>query len=335
MKSQHKIFLEKQDTVEAAVSSILGADTLAVVLNIPRGAVIGSSVKNFEMLVREAHTAGKELEIESVDDHILELASRVGIPASNPILRTRERSVSDIVMRPKMMRAAPPTPENLDSEVAAPAAPPSLDIAHDTPAPASKGKTSKRTKKTVSEPVAEIPVPAVVSAVPPPPRNIPPQPVFSKERDAMPSGKRLVWWAKISGVIIVFGVLAWWVGARMLPRATVAITLKETSVPFTLAADVRQDITTSSVTAGGRLRVPGELFVSKRNLTMQFPTEGREKVEVRATGKLTVQNAYSSDAQVLVATTRFESPDGKIFHLDSRTTIPGATIKDGKVVPST
>jgi hypothetical protein len=37
---------------------------------------------------------------------------------------------------------------------------------------------------------------------------------------------------------------------------------------------------------------------------------------------------------VLVATTRFLSPSGKLFRLDERVTIPGAKIENGKIVPS-
>jgi len=67
---------------------------------------------------------------------------------------------------------------------------------------------------------------------------------------------------------------------------------------------------------------------------MRFPASGYQKVESKAKGKLTVYNAFSSEPQILVATTRFLSPDGKIFRLDKAVVIPGAKIVDGKVVPS-
>ncbi|MCX6811088.1 MAG: hypothetical protein NT039_00075, partial [Candidatus Berkelbacteria bacterium] len=49
---------------------------------------------------------------------------------------------------------------------------------------------------------------------------------------------------------------------------------------------------------------------------------------------ITIINNFSSAPQILIATTRFETPDGKIFHLDSRIVIPGATMKNGKLEPS-
>lgn len=48
----------------------------------------------------------------------------------------------------------------------------------------------------------------------------------------------------------------------------------------------------------------------------------------KARGTITISNAYSSDAQSLVATTRFESSQGKIFRLQEGITVPG--MKNGQ-----
>jgi len=58
-------------------------------------------------------------------------------------------------------------------------------------------------------------------------------------------------------------------------------------------------------------------------------------VEDKAAGKITIYNAYSSDPQRLVATTRFAAPDGKIFRLVKEITVPAAKIVEGKIIPST
>ena len=54
----------------------------------------------------------------------------------------------------------------------------------------------------------------------------------------------------------------------------------------------------------------------------------------KAQGTLTIYNAYSSAPQTLVATTRFVTPDGKIFRLTNEVTVPGAKITNGQIVPS-
>ncbi len=48
----------------------------------------------------------------------------------------------------------------------------------------------------------------------------------------------------------------------------------------------------------------------------------------KARGTVTITNAFSADAQSLVATTRLETPEGKIFRLQSGVTVPG--MKDGQ-----
>ncbi|MFC1751721.1 hypothetical protein ACFLY5_01080 [Patescibacteria group bacterium] len=61
---------------------------------------------------------------------------------------------------------------------------------------------------------------------------------------------------------------------------------------------------------------------------------GVETVESKASGKIVVYNAFSSRAQTLIANTRFETPDGKIYRINKPISIPGAKVTDGKITPS-
>jgi hypothetical protein len=60
-----------------------------------------------------------------------------------------------------------------------------------------------------------------------------------------------------------------------------------------------------------------------------------EKVEKRekATGSITIYNAYNTGGQPLVAQTRFESKDGRVYRLNKAVTVPGYTTIDNKKVP--
>ncbi|MDO8556949.1 MAG: hypothetical protein Q7R98_00610 [Candidatus Jorgensenbacteria bacterium] len=120
-----------------------------------------------------------------------------------------------------------------------------------------------------------------------------------------------------------------------LPRAVVTVTLKKTVVPFNEVVIISSKAIAPSVLKDGSLIIPGELLTASRNLERTFPASGSERVDVKATGKLVVTNAYSSDAQRIVATTRFVSPDGKIFRLDKPAVIQGAKVIGGKIQPST
>lgn len=74
-------------------------------------------------------------------------------------------------------------------------------------------------------------------------------------------------------------------------------------------------------------------------ISLRVPLEGIDipftikKVEERARGTIVVYNAYSVKPHRFVARTRFESPDGKIYRIESPLLIPGAREEGGTLVP--
>ncbi len=58
-----------------------------------------------------------------------------------------------------------------------------------------------------------------------------------------------------------------------------------------------------------------------------------QKVERKAKGTIVIYNNFNSSPLKLVATTRFQTPEGLIFRLVSPVSIPGKFTKDGKMVP--
>lgn len=52
---------------------------------------------------------------------------------------------------------------------------------------------------------------------------------------------------------------------------------------------------------------------------------GKEEVQQKASGKITIYNNYTDKEQPLVKNTRFESPEGLIFRIDSSIVVPGKT----------
>jgi len=57
-------------------------------------------------------------------------------------------------------------------------------------------------------------------------------------------------------------------------------------------------------------------------------------VETKASGQIVIYNAYSSSPQPLIAGTRFETPDGKIYRISQKLTVPGAKVVNGQTEPS-
>lgn len=79
--------------------------------------------------------------------------------------------------------------------------------------------------------------------------------------------------------------------------------------------------------------IPGTILKEEQKTSQEFPSSGRTTKEARAKGIIRVYNAYSTDPQVLVATTRFVSADGKLFRSSERVTIPGGSYQGGKLQP--
>jgi hypothetical protein len=111
-----KINVNKSDEIAVIVEEIIEIDDKEIVLNIPRFSHIGESLSNFHLLKREADALDKKIIIESVDDHVVELAEMSGLFALNPFFTKNKRKFSDIVVAKTRTKKIA-----LESELAMPA----------------------------------------------------------------------------------------------------------------------------------------------------------------------------------------------------------------------
>ncbi len=118
---------------------------------------------------------------------------------------------------------------------------------------------------------------------------------------------------------------------EFLPRTDIKITTKKTEWNYMESITANKNIAQIGVV---EKQIPAETFSLTKNFTASFAATGKKMVEQKASGKITIYNAYSSDSQPLVATTRFAAPDGKVFRLTEKIVVPGAKIVEGKIVPS-
>lgn len=128
-------------------------------------------------------------------------------------------------------------------------------------------------------------------------------------------------------LVITSGVFA----ATVLPRAEVKLVAARKSWDY--KDSVRAEKLAAIDSAGAV--IPGQSFIEKKNHQIAAPATGKKKVEQKAIGTITIYNAYSSDPQPLVATTRFVAPDGKVFRLIKSIVVPAAKIVEGKIIAST
>lgn len=333
---EKKIFLDKDDDLNKAVDTLISSPAEKIILNIPKNSVLGLSVHNFQVLERESETAGKELAIESVDERILELASLATIPAVNPVFKTKEKAVADVL-------PAEPSDESVEEK--------------EEEKPARKSGRKKAAKKTVSdeknvpirvgkgrkkkEAEAEAaPIEMMEDIVPrrepapePPEPEEPVEYVPSRqvEEKVEKRTRRGRWfWTKAFLTLVAIGVVGYLAAAFVLPRVSINVSIKKTSVPFSYAVAVNTATGGPSV-SGNTVNLPGELSVAKKNLTMSFPATGRSTTSTKSRGTIIIHNDYSQN-QTLIATTRFESPEGKIFRLVKQAVVPKGKTLEAEVV---
>ncbi len=307
----NKIFVTKNEDIASVVEKVLETGDESIVLVIPKASRLLGSLANFHLVKREADSVGKKILIESVDEQILALAKASGLEAVNPFLSGPRRPVSDIVSRGAASDAV-----RLEREPAA-----------ERPQYASRLRAKMRIRR---EELPEEEGIAVEEAPEPGPLPV----GTGSPRRFLPSHGARTWGRKralklaVAGIVIIAAVAA---AGIVLPRAEITITRKKQpwSLEKTLTAATR-----AAEVSPAALQVPAQLFLEKRNVRLSFPASGRKTVERKAAGTATVVNAYSSEKQSLVASTRLLTPEGKIFRLVKGITVPGARVEEGKIISS-
>lgn len=139
-------------------------------------------------------------------------------------------------------------------------------------------------------------------------------------------------WSKIVAVFAAIAfIIACLIGYLVLSKAEIIICPNYEKMEFDLSIAGSKNISQVDVSLN---KIPlQEIEVSKTS-SQEFNSTGEKQLDEKSRGFVTVYNGYSSSPQVLVATTRFESDEGKIFRIPDQITIPGAKINEGKIVPS-
>lgn len=143
--------------------------------------------------------------------------------------------------------------------------------------------------------------------------------------------KRLAIIYGLLGALVVLLGIAVYLAIEFLPKAEIKVITKKTEWSYVDSAAADKNLTKIDIS---QKQIPAEIFSIRKNFNFSFPATGKKFVEQKAGGKITIYNAYSSDSQILVANTRFSTPDGKIFRLEQKIVVPGAKIVEGKIIAS-
>ncbi len=364
-----KIIVEREEGVAEIIDRMLGEEDEELAVVIPRGSTLARSASNFHLLKREADAAGKSVSVESVDDNILAFAKESGLEASHPLWRGAVQGgsggISDIVSgaidesrdvkgsahkakaparrrksaeeKPIKLRV-PSEEEQGEREESAEGKPMEeadggVTEIHEHTEEDTLMRIEEEDRETEAKEDRFLGVGNFFKRKPP----VKSRPAEEEEDDDMPededfgsgAGRKKALW--IGGGIVAGLLIIGWAVTYFFGRATIVIDFKKN--PWTYQDVFAADKSVSQAVAATNT-FPAQIFTTQKNTTQSFPASGSANVSVRAQGTITIFNAYSSAKQELVATTRFVTPDGKIFRLASNVVVPGASVTNGQIVPS-
>lgn len=130
---------------------------------------------------------------------------------------------------------------------------------------------------------------------------------------------------------IVLGIISLVALYLFLPKASVKIITKtkNQSADLELSANAKSAQKESEVKS-----IPARIINVSEELSREFEATGEKShTNKKAKGTITIYNEYGTQAQPLVATTRFLSQDGKLFRLVENVVVPGKRTEGMEVKP--
>jgi len=362
MKAEN-IYIDINDSVSDIVEKIINSSHDNIILIIPENAKISESILNFRLIKREATSANKTLYINSDVEEVLLMAKDLDIKIVKLANLSRPKMNDKIFLgdiRPPQKRS------NLIKKTVKDDFEKSAEfIEEDKGGGINFEKEKNKVEKNVEKVKKEKPLPKEKKVKVKNFNDISNKKFFTDyfeqdqfneieiperemkrikpERKKIHFGKlgRIILWG--IGIVFIFAFIF----IYFLANAKVNIISNkynwEKELPVIANTNIekidensfRDPLTGEMLPIDeNNLIIPLKYFEFSRNINQTFKTTEVRNIESKATGVIRIYNAYNSSPQTLVATTRFMSPDGKIFRLIDRVVVPGAKIENGKITPS-
>ena len=130
----------------------------------------------------------------------------------------------------------------------------------------------------------------------------------------------------IGGIVLVVVILGIVIFSTSFAQATISLLPKQARVNLTDRAFTADRNSNGTNIEFGL--VSNEIIASEK-----VTATGTETVKKKAEGTITIYNEFSDKPEKLIAQTRFESPDGKIYRISQAVSVPGSKTEAGKVIP--
>lgn len=125
----------------------------------------------------------------------------------------------------------------------------------------------------------------------------------------------------LAGIFILFALLGFYLTS---PASRAVVKIK----PISKSVSVNVFLKASS--EGGEISF--RLIKSDLGKEEKIAATGFEKMEKKAAGAIIIYNMFSPNPQTLIKSTRFETPNGKIYRIDKTISVPGVKLNGDKSV---
>lgn len=148
-----------------------------------------------------------------------------------------------------------------------------------------------------------------------------------KKEEKKSSGGGLLFTVALIIMIVVIGTF----GYVYIPRAQVKVYLERQDKELSLTVEADTSKTDPDIL---NRTIPAVIIEKEDEAMFSYNSTGiSESSGTKARGSLVIYNEYSSASMPLIATTRFENEDGKIFRLVKGVLVPGVTLVSGENKP--
>ncbi|MDP3003920.1 MAG: hypothetical protein Q8N43_00175, partial [Candidatus Azambacteria bacterium] len=301
-----------KDDAAILIDRLMRSKYLEVILVLPKNSILTANLNSLKILKEEAESVGKKLFISTENNEIKIFAEKIQLPIYDSISPKREKEVKrmlDIV--PPSFKMPEPEPEiNLIPQQE----PIIYEISNKNIVPELNKNNDSELEKDLEDFYNE-------------PK--------SKSENKFPiiGSKRLLSFNRIVVSFVGIGVLLLATAMYLiLPKANIKLSLKEVPVKVAIPVAISKNMSSPDFANG---IIPGQYFLLTKSGSKAIETlSDNANLPLKAGGVIYIYNAYSSAPQKLVAQTRFETKDGKIFRIQNPVIVPGAKMSGAKLTPS-
>lgn len=345
------LYLEPDEEITSVVDRLQEIDDTDVAIVIPKRAGVLQSIINLKLLRYQAEQQKKRVSIVTTDKTGRNLAAAVGLTVyqklpegevtkkTTPAVKDRSASPIPIRWRKGAKKEPEPADARTDSPTLAdigykPGGGPKLkkqELAETAPTVKPVADKAKAKEAEVSKAAEQF----ISKKAEPTQATEPRRPMLKMVRAKLPSvprisvpkmrvPKRLSPTAKrlgLRGLAIALAVLllgASTAAAMVLPKADVTVVAK--TDPFNVDIPVTFSGKAAGVDANSNT-MPAKVIEVTKDGTAQLQATGQRAAGEKAQGDITVVNTLGR-SQAMVARTRFQAPDGKIFRTRSAINVP-------------